>query len=137
MTGIPETVKERRSRFGVKPTILLVDKEEAIRELIRDMLDGQGFEIIQASDAAGALDLARREGQKIDLLVTEAEPIGMKAQELTRLLYKVQPKMRILFMAGKFDEGFAFMLGDQAERLFLLKPFTRAALLQKINGILL
>ena len=44
--------------------------------------------------------------------------------------------MKMLFMSGKFDEGFDSMLGEQAERLFLLKPFTRAILLQKIRDIL-
>jgi len=135
MSGAAERSREIMFRLRPRRTILIVEKEEAIRELIKEMLDGEGFEVCQASDAAGALDIARG-GRQIDLLVTEAQPIGMRAQELTRLLYKLHPKMKILFMAGKFDEGFAYMLGDQAERLFLLKPFTRQVLLQKINDIL-
>jgi DNA-binding response OmpR family regulator len=135
MSGMAERSREIMFRLRARRTILIVEKEAAIRELIEEMLDGEGFEVGQVSDAAGALDFARG-GHQIDLLVTEAQPTGMRAQELTRLLYKLHPKMKILFMAGKFDEGFAHMLGDQGERLFLLKPFTRETLLRRINDIL-
>jgi CheY-like chemotaxis protein len=134
MSGMAERTREMMFRLR-RYTILIVEKEQAIRDLIKEMLDGEGFDVCQTSDAAGALNFARR-GQQIDLLLTEAQPMGMRAAELTRLLYKLHPSMKMLFMAGKFDEGFAHMIGEQAERLFLLKPFTRQALLQKINDVL-
>jgi two-component system, cell cycle sensor histidine kinase and response regulator CckA len=136
MTNMPERIKEMRLRFLAKPTILVVESAFPIRELLVEILEAEGFEVLSAADGPSALELARRDEQRIDLLLTEAIPRGMRVQELTRELYRRHAHMRILFMAGKFDEGVASALGDQAERLFLLKPFTRQTLLQKINEIL-
>jgi DNA-binding response OmpR family regulator len=133
MMSMPERMKEMRLRFRAKPTILVVENAFPIRELLVEILEAEGFEALSAADGPGAVDLAQREGRRIDLLLTEANPRGMRVQELTRELYRRKAGMKILFMAGKFDEAVAFMLGDQAERLFLLKPFTRQTLLQKIN----
>jgi len=136
MTNMPERMKEMRLRFRGKPIVLIVENAFPIRELLLEILEGGGFEVLSAADGPGAVELAKREGHRIDLLLTEANPRGMSVQELTRELYRLHGRMKILFMAGKFDERVAFMLGDQAERLFLLKPFTRPTLLQKINDIL-
>ena len=135
MRTIVNRMQKTRQRLRARPSILVVEKENDVRELILEMLAGQGFEVSSAEGGLSALELARKE-KKVDLLLTETEPRGMRASELTRLLYKAHPKVKILFMSGKFDEGFAYMLGDQAERLFLLKPFTRQTLLAKIEGIL-
>ena len=134
MKTMAERMKHTRQRLRGGPSILVVENEDEVRKLILEMLEGQRFEVNIAKDGPSALELGRN--KKIDLLLTETEPGGMRAPELARLLYKGHPKMRILFMSGNFDEGFAYMLGDQAERLFLLKPFTRRTLLAKIEGIL-
>jgi two-component system cell cycle sensor histidine kinase/response regulator CckA len=136
MMGMPERMKEMRLRFRARPTILVLENAFAIRELLVELLEAEGFEVLSAADGPTALDLARKDQQRIDLLLTGANPRGMDVQELTRELYRRRTGMKILFMAGKFDEGIAQILGDQAERLFLLKPFTRQTLLQKINDIL-
>lgn len=136
MTTLAERMRERLQYLRKPPVILVVEKEKEIRELILEMLSGRGFEVRTAENAAGALDLGRHEQLPIDLLLTETEPEGIKAAEMVRLLHKTNPGMKILFMSGKFDEGFAFMLGEQTGRLFLLRPFTRRELLEKIEGIL-
>ena len=116
--------------------VLLVEKEPAVREVIQDMVQGAGIEMLTAADAETALALGRNPERRVDLLLTESDPTGMRAPEMARLLYQSNPIMKIIFMSGKFDEGFAFMLGEQAERLFLMKPFTRKMLLEKIDSVL-
>ena len=136
MTTVSGPQTQKRFHLPTKPSILLVENDNDIRELILEMLAGAEFEVMSAPDGLEAVILAKREGQHVDLLLTEADPGGMRVQELARLLYQEHPGMKMLFMSGKFDEGFDSMLGEQAERLFLLKPFTRAILLQKIRDIL-
>jgi len=136
MTRMSQGMKERRLLLRARPTILVVEKDVAIRELLLEILEAEGFEALSAGDGPGALDLARRDEQRIDLLLTEANPRGMRVQELTGELYRRHARIKILFMAGNFDDEFAFMLGEQAKRLFLLKPFTRQTLLHRINDIL-
>lgn len=136
MTSMSRQLRERRLRLLAKPTILVVERDVAIRGLLLEMLEGEGFEVVSTGDGREALDLARGDERRIDLLLTEVNPCGMHVQELTRELYRLHARIKILFMEGKFDEGTAYILGNQAERLFLLKPLTRLTLLQKINDIL-
>jgi two-component system, cell cycle sensor histidine kinase and response regulator CckA len=136
MTTVSERVRERKARFGGRTRILVVENEEAIREVILEMLEGQQVELLSAKDGVEGVELARREERKIDLLLTEAEPQGMRGQDLAQSLYTLHPGIKIVFMSGKFDEGFAHMLGEQARRMFLLKPFTRKMLLEKIADVL-
>lgn len=135
MNGSDDRLSERRQRVGVRHTILVVEKETAIRELILEMLHGQGFEVWTSASTHEALQIQDR-GHQIDLLLTEAYPDGASIQELLRLLRQQRPQLQMLIMSGKFDEGFAAMLGDSAHRLFLLKPFTTEVLLRKISDIL-
>ncbi len=123
-------------RLGVRRTVLVVEKEPAIRELISEMLEGEEFEVVTSASAVEALGFKGPRGNSLDLLLTEAYPNGLSVQELSRLLHKQYPGLKILIMSGKFDEGFAAMLGDHVNRLFLLKPFTRRNLLKKIDDIL-
>jgi len=123
-------------RLGVRRTILVVEKEAAIRELISEMLEGGDFEVVTLASAGEALGFKGPHGNNLDLLLTEAYPDGLSVQELSRLLHKQYPRLKILIMSGKFDEGFAAMLGNHVDRLFLLKPFTRRNLLKKIADIL-
>ncbi|HXX17578.1 MAG TPA: response regulator [Candidatus Eremiobacteraceae bacterium] len=113
-----------------------MEKEPAIRELISEMLEGEEFEVVTSASAVEALGFKGPRGNSLDLLLTEAYPNGLSVQELSRLLHKQYPGLKILIMSGKFDEGFAAMLGDHVNRLFLLKPFTRRNLLKKIDDIL-
>jgi len=135
VTTFPQGLHERWRRFRT-PVVLLVEKEPAVREVIQDMVQGAGIEMLTAADAETALALGRNPERRVDLLLTESDPTGMRAPEMARLLYQSNPIMKIIFMSGKFDEGFAFMLGEQAERLFLMKPFTRKMLLEKIDSVL-
>lgn len=127
---------QSRPLLGVRRTILVVEKEAAIRELISEILEGEDFEVVTSPSAVEALRLQGHPGNNVDLLLTETYPDGLPVQELSRLLYKQYPRLKILIMSGRFDEGFAAMLGNQVDRLFLLKPFTRQLLLKKIADIL-
>jgi CheY-like chemotaxis protein len=124
------------ARLGVRRTILVVEKEPAIRKLISEMLEGGDFEVVTSASAVEALGFKGHHGNSLDLLLTEAYPNGLSVQELSRMLHKRYPGLKILIMSGKFDEGFAAMLGNHVDRLFLLKPFTRRLLLKKIDDIL-
>ena len=136
MIEFPGFSGEKHLSSHKKPVILVVDKEKAICELIQEMLSASGFEVDSAADALEALSLASSKDHPIDLLLTETDTNGMRVPEAINLLYKKNPRMKVLFMSGKFDEELAFMLGDHAHRLFLLKPFTQRTLLQKIDDVL-
>jgi FixJ family two-component response regulator len=82
------------------------------------------------------MDHASGKKQKVDILLAETTSAGMSVQSLQISLYREYPGMKVLFMSGTFDARFSQILGRQVERLFLLKPFTREALLEKIHDCL-
>jgi two-component system, cell cycle sensor histidine kinase and response regulator CckA len=131
-----EKLSSKLSHLKPKPVILVVEREPAIRNLLAEMLEGRVSKLIAAQDAAAALKLARSSQQRVDLVLTETNPSGMPIHELAKSLYQVHPQLKLLFMSGCFDESFASALGDQAQRLFLLKPFSLTTLIEKIEYVL-
>jgi CheY-like chemotaxis protein len=128
VTEVPEGVSASRGR-----TILLVDDEAGIRGPLVKFLRQRGYFVLEASSAEAALAVAR--GQQIDLLLTDVQMPGMTGGELARTLYAADPRLKVLYMSGYTpDEGVrsgALPPGSG----FLSKPFTLAALLDRVRGL--
>ena len=117
---------------GGTETILLVEDDPAVRQLVHFLLTDLGYRVIVAGDAEHALDSARRVSGPIDLVVTDVGLPGMKGPELFGQLHLFYPKAKVLYISGSLSPA-----NIQAERLDILpKPFTPAALAQRIRRIL-
>jgi len=117
------------SRGGERATILVVEDEGGIRELIRKILQREGYRVLEAGSAEEALTVAQ--GQAVDLLITDVMLPGTRGPELARRMQQAAPRLRTLFISGYTGE----------ERVppgarFLAKPFTLAVLLQKVREAL-
>lgn len=125
---------QRRSQ---SPTILVVEDEPAIRTLIGRMLAGAGNELLVARNGDEALTMARQHAGVIDLLLTDVVMPRMNGFELGELIASVHPETNMLFVSGYANDSPAMRSGLRtAGRVFLLKPFTRVALLGKIRDVL-
>ena len=119
------------------PTILLVEDEPAIRTLIRRMLEGAGYELLVARNGDEALTLAGEHRGGIDLLLTDVVMPRMNGFELGERIGSAHPETNVLFVSGYSRDSTAVRTGLRtAGRAFLLKPFTRDALLGKIKEVL-
>jgi DNA-binding response OmpR family regulator len=117
-------------------TILLVEDEEALRQLICVMLERGGYCVLEAVDGAQALEICRKCDAPIDLLLTDVVMPKMNGQALARQVGELSPKTRVLFMSGHPQSVIATNgLLEQGADL-LLKPFTRDSLLAKVREIL-
>ena len=123
------------SRKGSE-TVLLVEDEESLRKLILDMLRDDGYAVLEAANAAEAIEAARQAQGKIDLVLTDVVMPGMNGSELADQLVSLCPWIKILYMSGYTE--FAVTAGDivRQERALLQKPFTRQSLLGKIRDVL-
>jgi len=110
-------------------TILLVEDEPGIRELILKILQRERYHVLQAETAEAALVLAQ--GHSIDLLITDILLPGIHGPELARRMQQSAPNLKTLFISGFTGEEKVPM----GARL-LAKPFTLAALLEKVRGAL-
>jgi CheY-like chemotaxis protein len=117
-------------------TILLVEDRDALRSIMRELLESYGYSVLEADRADSALDTAANHEGAIDLLLTDVIMPGMRGPELAAWLRERRPEMRVLFMSGYTDEALAAQGAVERGVLFIQKPFTTADLLGKVTGAL-
>ena len=113
-------------------TILLVDDESWIRDLIRRMLTYVGYSVLEASDAQHAMIAAERHASEIDLLVTDVVLPDMDGFDLA---YCLGGSMKVLFVTGHAEED-ALVRTKLRGTSFLLKPFRVDELQQSVHRAL-
>ena len=118
------------------PTILVLEDEDAVRDMLKATLGRNGFRVLTASGGREALDLCESDPAAIDLLLTDIVMPGTSGTDLAGYLAVRYPTMRVIRMSG-FTEA---MLGESGLRrddsLFLQKPFSREQLLVTIRTAL-
>jgi signal transduction histidine kinase/CheY-like chemotaxis protein len=123
------------ARGGVE-TVLVVDDERAVRELLTIILRGRGYTVIPAGDAKTALDVLSAPDQPVDLVVSDVVMPGMSG---TRLIEDIQarwPGVKLLLVSGH-SNGVALNPDSTARKVPLLgKPFTPLRLETMVRDIL-
>jgi signal transduction histidine kinase len=116
-------------------TILLVEDEQALRELVRDLLRARGYPVLEAADGVEALEVARRHG-RIDLLLTDVIMPRMGGPELAKRLVDVQPNIKVLYMSGYTDRGVVHHGVLDPEASFLQKPVAMEVVARRVREVL-
>jgi CheY-like chemotaxis protein len=110
------------------PTILVVDDQDFVRDVVKLALEGAGYTVLEASSPKDAIQLASEGHDRIDLLVTDVVMPEMDAFELADRIACEIPGIRILYTSGYTDAA--------AEGPFIQKPFTPAQLVEKVGAVL-
>ena len=126
---------DARSRSGGTGTLLLVEDEPALRELVCGFLKGSGYQVLAAADGVEALALMAAEPGAIDLVVTDVLMPGMDGLELASALDRVAPGVGILFISGYAGEH-ASVLAVRPGTAFLAKPFTLPQLTAEVRALI-
>jgi two-component system, cell cycle sensor histidine kinase and response regulator CckA len=117
-------------------TILLVEDTEALREVICEVLEEQGYTVLLSSQGEEALDLARGYKGPIHLLLTDVVMPKLGGGDLARQLAALRPEVRVLYMSG-YAEGVISHQGVLGEGVALLeKPFTPDKLVRAVREAL-
>ena len=117
-------------------TILLVEDDEMVRNLVRTVLQDNGYTILEALHGGKALSVVEQHEGPIDLLVTDVIMPEMSGQELAEQLKTLYPQMKMLFMSGYTDDAVVRHGVRTAEVEFLPKPFSPSVLASKIREVL-
>jgi two-component system cell cycle sensor histidine kinase/response regulator CckA len=121
---------------GTSETVLLVEDEDLVRQLTREILLRNGYRVLEAADGAEALRLVSQYDGQIDLMVTDVVMPRMSGNELVGHARPLRPDMRVLYVSGYSEEAIA-RHGQLTEGVELLsKPFTPGVLTAKIRQIL-
>lgn len=117
-------------------TILLVEDEELVRNLTRQILSEYGYTVLEAQDGLEALEICDNGECKFDLLMTDVVMPRMGGRELAEKLTARLPNLRILFTSGYTDDAVVRHGVIGANTNFIQKPFTPKEMANKIRAIL-
>jgi PAS domain S-box-containing protein len=117
-------------------TILLIEDEPLVRDLTVEVLSSRHYNVLTARDGEEALAIASAHPAPIHLAVTDVVLPAMSGKEVARRLRESRPGLKVLFMSGYAEEQVVHRGVVEKDVAFLAKPFTPAALTQKIRGVL-
>ena len=134
--AVLEAAKEHRESLGGWETILLAEDDEAVRQLVQKTLERCGYRLLIAAGGAEALKLAKAHTGPIQLLITDMVMPKMGGTDLARRVAKLRPEVAVLYMSGYTDASLQHGGTLDADMEFMQKPFSPAALKQKVREIL-
>ncbi len=119
-------------------TILVVEDEAPVRTVTRQLLERNGYTVLEAPDGPTALALVdgKAGNRHIDLLLTDVIMPGMSGRELAAQLNARRPNVRVLFMSGYTDDAVVRHGMLEPGLAYLEKPFRPTALLREVRGVL-
>jgi len=122
--------------LGGQETVLVVEDQAEVRAYTVAVLKAYGYRVVEAENAGAALLLCERDGERIDLVLTDVVMPNVSGRELARRLEKLQPGIRVLFMSGYTNNVIVpnGVLEKGAE--FIQKPFSPEQLAAKIRAVL-
>ncbi len=138
---IPEMVVPGETQPTIVPegkgeTLLLVEDEKSLCVTCEQFLEGLGYHVLIAETPGEALQLIRKHGDQIRLMLTDVIMPGMDGKQLARRMGVLYPNIRVLFMSGYTSDVIAQRGVLDKNTNFLAKPFTRIDLAIKVHEML-
>jgi two-component system cell cycle sensor histidine kinase/response regulator CckA len=117
-------------------TVLLVDDEEMILEVGQDMLVALGYRVVVAASGEQAVDIFKRKGAEIDLVILDLIMPDMDGGKVFDLIKEIRPQMPVLLASGYAIDGYANEIIQRGCNGFIQKPFNLSAFSHKVRKIL-
>ncbi len=117
-------------------TILLVENEELLRNLISKTLDEIGYRVLKAENGSEALFICQQHAGSIALVLSEAVLPGISGPDLLDQLKYIRPKMKVLYLSDNEDRSIFKDHSHNSHWVLLQKPFTPEELTQKVRETL-
>jgi PAS domain S-box-containing protein len=126
----------RRAPAAGEETILLVEDELVVRRLVAEILESNGYTVLQAGDGPSALELLRRHTGTLDLLVTDVVMPGMSGPDVAGAIAAMRPGTQVLYISGYTDSSAGQHGVLEPGVAFLQKPFDADVLTRKVREVL-
>jgi CheY-like chemotaxis protein len=120
-----------------KETILLVEDEPVLRNLANVILQGCGYQVLEAGNGVQALEVWNRDPHAIDLVLTDlVMPEGLSGVDLAQKLLKTRPSLKFIFASGYSVDELNTDFLRKGQAAFLQKPYTHATLTNAVRECL-
>ncbi|PZQ10198.1 MAG: hybrid sensor histidine kinase/response regulator [Ancylobacter novellus] len=132
----PAPIREKDASFqGSGETVLVVEDEAAVRQLMREILQELGYETIEAADGREAIPILSSR-RRLDLMISDVGLPGMNGRQLAEHARSLRPTLPILFVTGYAERAASRkeFLGENMS--MVTKPFTLAIVAQKVHEML-
>ena len=126
-----------RSETGVMSenvhTILVVEDEELLLDLLKEMLEGEGYRVITAADGQQAVDLYKVEQERVSLVLSDMGLPSMGGWEVLRQLKAINPAVKVILSSGFVDTKVRQDMIKSGARDFIQKPYMPEKVIQQIR----
>lgn len=119
-----------------KETILLVEDETSVRQLLKNVLEMHGYKVLDAGNGKDALAVADEYKGDIHLLITDVVMPGMGGPALSEKILQTRPNMKVIYMSGYTNDALLHCGDLKESALYLQKPFPLTSLVEKAREIL-
>ncbi len=134
--GSAQTGGAQPAQAPASETVLLVEDEPGVRNMVRQVLGAQGYRVFEACDGREALRVYGELDRPVDILLTDVVMPHMNGQELARQLIALQPDLKVVYISGYAEPVLArYGVGEEGVT-FLQKPFTPAELRRRVREAL-
>ena len=125
-----------QNEAGGCETVLLVEDEESVRELVRVTLVSRGYNVLEAENGERGLRAAESYKEHIHILITDVVMPGIGGRELAKLLLAQRPGMSVLYLSGYTEDAVVTQGALGPGTGFLQKPFTLQNLAKKVREVI-
>jgi two-component system, cell cycle sensor histidine kinase and response regulator CckA len=132
----PKRVPECTPATGGQETVLLVEDSEELRELVREILERNGYNVLEASQGSDAILVCSGHEGAIHLILTDVVMPGMSGRELCTRLTPLYPGVKVIYMSGYTDDTIGNHGVLEPGTVFIQKPFSPNALERKVREVL-
>jgi len=117
-------------------TILLVDDEDIIIDVARDMLEILGYRVIVAQNGQDAIDIYARQKEGIDMVIQDMVMPGLNGADVFRALKMINPAVKVIFLSGYSENMIDLEEAQYGDVHFLQKPVLPSNILKKVREVL-
>lgn len=131
----PQPREPRTRQSNEAPAILVIDDEEAVRDIVKEILESSGYTVIIASSGEQGLELFRQHETSIALALVDLSMPGIGGEETLRRLRSLSPSLLIILSSGYSESEVAERFPTEKPDAFIQKPYKPAALLELIRSL--
>jgi len=132
----PLSRRPQHDRVRGSETILLVEDDPAVRELVESLLAAQGYSVLVSQEPQDVATICEQHPERIHLLLTDLILPGVSGREIAKRVSSLRPDIKVLFMSGYTDDALIHSHGFDETFAFLQKPFSAVTLATKVREVL-